>query len=90
MASALSENPASVIHSLNLAHNTLDNQGTRLCELYMCPIASYIFFSFALKEFKINLYLCAILISVCCLLFLIYQNFGVIFGFTPILSSCYS
>ena len=28
MASALSENPASVIHSLNLAHNTLDNQGT--------------------------------------------------------------
>uniref|UniRef100_A0A3P9QFH8 Capping protein regulator and myosin 1 linker 3 n=1 Tax=Poecilia reticulata TaxID=8081 RepID=A0A3P9QFH8_POERE len=27
MASALSENPASVIHSLNLAHNTLDNQG---------------------------------------------------------------
>lgn len=30
MASALSENPASVIHSLNLAHNTLDNQGTSL------------------------------------------------------------
>lgn len=28
MASALSENPASVIHSLNLAHNTLDNQGS--------------------------------------------------------------
>ncbi|KAM6920461.1 capping protein, Arp2/3 and myosin-I linker protein 3 [Lycodopsis pacificus] len=27
MASALSENPGSVIHSLNLAHNTLDNQG---------------------------------------------------------------
>uniref|UniRef100_H3CR89 Capping protein regulator and myosin 1 linker 3 n=1 Tax=Tetraodon nigroviridis TaxID=99883 RepID=H3CR89_TETNG len=27
MASALSENPASVIHSLNLAHNALDNQG---------------------------------------------------------------
>ncbi|XP_077580768.1 capping protein, Arp2/3 and myosin-I linker protein 3 [Stigmatopora nigra] len=27
MASALSENPASAIHSLNLAHNTLDNQG---------------------------------------------------------------
>ncbi|XP_072297074.1 capping protein, Arp2/3 and myosin-I linker protein 3 isoform X2 [Eucyclogobius newberryi] len=27
MASSLSENPASVIHSLNLAHNTLDNQG---------------------------------------------------------------
>ncbi|XP_010887354.1 capping protein, Arp2/3 and myosin-I linker protein 3 isoform X1 [Esox lucius] len=27
MATALSENPASVIHSLNLAHNTLDNQG---------------------------------------------------------------
>uniref|UniRef100_A0A8C7S3Y9 Capping protein regulator and myosin 1 linker 3 n=1 Tax=Oncorhynchus mykiss TaxID=8022 RepID=A0A8C7S3Y9_ONCMY len=28
MATALSENPASVIHSLNLAHNPLDNQGT--------------------------------------------------------------
>ncbi|XP_041752443.1 capping protein, Arp2/3 and myosin-I linker protein 3 isoform X3 [Coregonus clupeaformis] len=27
MATALSENPASAIHSLNLAHNTLDNQG---------------------------------------------------------------
>ncbi|KAJ8272534.1 hypothetical protein GJAV_G00090320 [Gymnothorax javanicus] len=27
MAQALSENPASVVHSLNLAHNTLDNQG---------------------------------------------------------------
>ncbi|XP_061653768.1 capping protein, Arp2/3 and myosin-I linker protein 3 isoform X2 [Phyllopteryx taeniolatus] len=27
MASALSENPASMIHSLNLAQNTLDNQG---------------------------------------------------------------
>ncbi|XP_034038466.1 capping protein, Arp2/3 and myosin-I linker protein 3 [Thalassophryne amazonica] len=27
MASALSENPGSVIHSLSLAHNTLDNQG---------------------------------------------------------------
>ncbi|KAM9791599.1 capping protein, Arp2/3 and myosin-I linker protein 3 isoform 4-T4 [Syngnathus typhle] len=27
MATALSENPASVIHSLNLAHNTLENQG---------------------------------------------------------------
>lgn len=30
MASALSENPASVIHSLNLAHNALDNQGNDL------------------------------------------------------------
>ncbi|XP_061791934.1 capping protein, Arp2/3 and myosin-I linker protein 3 isoform X2 [Nerophis lumbriciformis] len=27
MASALSENPGSMIHSLNLAHNVLDNQG---------------------------------------------------------------
>ncbi|PWA14444.1 hypothetical protein CCH79_00011204 [Gambusia affinis] len=27
MATALSENPASVIHSVNLAHNSLDNQG---------------------------------------------------------------
>ncbi|XP_060740151.1 capping protein, Arp2/3 and myosin-I linker protein 3-like isoform X1 [Tachysurus vachellii] len=31
MSVALSENPASVIHSLNLAHNTLDNQG--VCNL---------------------------------------------------------
>lgn len=39
MASALSENPASVIHSLNLAHNTLDNQGTNLdsYELFFPP-----------------------------------------------------
>lgn len=47
MASALSENPASVIHSLNLAHNTLDNQGTdpfvllpsrsgKVCRLFLC------------------------------------------------------
>uniref|UniRef100_A0AAY4AP72 Capping protein regulator and myosin 1 linker 3 n=1 Tax=Denticeps clupeoides TaxID=299321 RepID=A0AAY4AP72_9TELE len=28
MAAALSENPASEIHSLNLSHNSLDNQGT--------------------------------------------------------------
>ncbi|XP_066537181.1 capping protein, Arp2/3 and myosin-I linker protein 3 isoform X2 [Hoplias malabaricus] len=27
MVAALAENPASVLHSLNLAHNTLDNQG---------------------------------------------------------------
>uniref|UniRef100_A0A8C6P151 Leucine rich repeat containing 16B n=1 Tax=Nothobranchius furzeri TaxID=105023 RepID=A0A8C6P151_NOTFU len=27
MSAALSENPASVIHSINLAHNSLDNQG---------------------------------------------------------------
>uniref|UniRef100_A0A3P8QPK3 CARMIL pleckstrin homology domain-containing protein n=1 Tax=Astatotilapia calliptera TaxID=8154 RepID=A0A3P8QPK3_ASTCA len=41
MASALSENPASVIHSLNLAHNTLDNQGTNLdsYELFFPPPA---------------------------------------------------
>uniref|UniRef100_A0AAQ5ZK43 CARMIL C-terminal domain-containing protein n=1 Tax=Amphiprion ocellaris TaxID=80972 RepID=A0AAQ5ZK43_AMPOC len=34
MASALSENPASVIHSLNLAHNTLDNQGTSVSGMF--------------------------------------------------------
>uniref|UniRef100_A0A8C6S9C1 CARMIL C-terminal domain-containing protein n=1 Tax=Neogobius melanostomus TaxID=47308 RepID=A0A8C6S9C1_9GOBI len=30
MSTALSENPGSVIHSLNLAHNSLDNQGVKL------------------------------------------------------------
>lgn len=38
MASALSENPASVIHSLNLAHNTLDNQGN---DLSSCSISFF-------------------------------------------------
>ncbi|XP_061593999.1 capping protein, Arp2/3 and myosin-I linker protein 3-like isoform X1 [Cololabis saira] len=38
MSAALSENPAAVIHSLNLAHNSLDNQGVsnliqQLCRL---------------------------------------------------------
>lgn len=51
MASALSENPASVIHSLNLAHNTLDNQGTN-CELFSLLLLSLsghhrLFFYFA-------------------------------------------
>uniref|UniRef100_A0A8B9LHW0 CARMIL C-terminal domain-containing protein n=1 Tax=Astyanax mexicanus TaxID=7994 RepID=A0A8B9LHW0_ASTMX len=34
---ALSENPASVIHSLNLAHNTLDNQVIECLFLSLCP-----------------------------------------------------
>ncbi|KPP70118.1 hypothetical protein Z043_111078 [Scleropages formosus] len=40
MAVALSENPASVIHSLNLAHNTLDNQGLRLLNLSKTSLSS--------------------------------------------------
>lgn len=31
MAVALAENPASVLHSLNLAHNAFDNQGVMTC-----------------------------------------------------------
>uniref|UniRef100_A0A8C8IN88 Capping protein regulator and myosin 1 linker 3 n=1 Tax=Oncorhynchus tshawytscha TaxID=74940 RepID=A0A8C8IN88_ONCTS len=38
MATALSENPASVIHSLNLAHNPLDNQGTGASET-LCVVS---------------------------------------------------
>lgn len=40
MAAALSENPASAIHSLNLAHNTLDNQGTNLNSEFFLPQVS--------------------------------------------------
>uniref|UniRef100_A0A6Q2Z5N5 Capping protein regulator and myosin 1 linker 3 n=1 Tax=Esox lucius TaxID=8010 RepID=A0A6Q2Z5N5_ESOLU len=37
LSAALSENPASVIHSLNLAHNTLDNQGmSKLIQQVCC------------------------------------------------------
>ncbi|XP_030630499.1 capping protein, Arp2/3 and myosin-I linker protein 3 [Chanos chanos] len=39
MASALSENPASVIHSLNLAHNTLDNQGVSNLIQQVCRLS---------------------------------------------------
>ncbi|CAL8368422.1 unnamed protein product, partial [Boreogadus saida] len=38
MASALSENPSSVIHSLNLSHNTLDNQGVSNLILQVCRL----------------------------------------------------
>uniref|UniRef100_A0A6Q2XPF8 CARMIL C-terminal domain-containing protein n=1 Tax=Esox lucius TaxID=8010 RepID=A0A6Q2XPF8_ESOLU len=38
MATALSENPASVIHSLNLAHNTLDNQGAGCLSLFLLSL----------------------------------------------------
>uniref|UniRef100_A0A673XR43 Capping protein regulator and myosin 1 linker 3 n=1 Tax=Salmo trutta TaxID=8032 RepID=A0A673XR43_SALTR len=42
MATALSENPASVIHSLNLAHNPLDTQGTGASEaLYYLLIDTF-------------------------------------------------
>uniref|UniRef100_A0A673VVZ9 Capping protein, Arp2/3 and myosin-I linker protein 3-like n=1 Tax=Salmo trutta TaxID=8032 RepID=A0A673VVZ9_SALTR len=36
---ALSENPASVIHSLNLAHNTLDNQGVSNLIQQVCRLS---------------------------------------------------
>ncbi|XP_052316346.1 capping protein, Arp2/3 and myosin-I linker protein 3-like isoform X2 [Oncorhynchus keta] len=36
---ALSENPASVIHSLNLAHNTLDNQGVANLIQQVCRLS---------------------------------------------------
>ncbi|KAJ8387626.1 hypothetical protein AAFF_G00151760 [Aldrovandia affinis] len=39
MALALSENPASVIHSLNLAHNTLDNQGVSNLIQQVCRLS---------------------------------------------------
>ncbi|XP_067109060.1 capping protein, Arp2/3 and myosin-I linker protein 3 [Osmerus mordax] len=39
MAAALSENPASVIHSLNLAHNTLDNQGVSNLIQQVCRLS---------------------------------------------------
>lgn len=39
MATALSENPASVIHSINLAHNSLDNQG--IC-IKVCPLSLFL------------------------------------------------
>ncbi|XP_042633481.1 capping protein, Arp2/3 and myosin-I linker protein 3-like isoform X1 [Cyprinus carpio] len=39
MATALSENPASVIHSINLAHNTLDNQGVSNLIQQVCRLS---------------------------------------------------
>ncbi|XP_056271297.1 capping protein, Arp2/3 and myosin-I linker protein 3-like isoform X3 [Pseudoliparis swirei] len=39
MSAALSENPASVIHSLNLAHNSLDNQGVSNLIQQMCRLS---------------------------------------------------
>ncbi|XP_061744135.1 LOW QUALITY PROTEIN: capping protein, Arp2/3 and myosin-I linker protein 3-like [Nerophis ophidion] len=39
MSAALSENPASVIHSLNLAHNSLDNQGMANLIQQMCRLS---------------------------------------------------
>lgn len=51
MASALSENPASVIHSLNLAHNTLDNQGSSSSPHCPSPVvAAAVFPPKALKQ----------------------------------------
>ncbi|XP_065123498.1 capping protein, Arp2/3 and myosin-I linker protein 3 isoform X4 [Paramisgurnus dabryanus] len=39
MATALSENPASVIHSINLAHNSLDNQGVSNLIQQVCRLS---------------------------------------------------
>ncbi|XP_058251760.1 capping protein, Arp2/3 and myosin-I linker protein 3 [Hemibagrus wyckioides] len=39
MAVALSENPASVLHSLNLAHNTFDNQGVSNLIQQVCQLS---------------------------------------------------
>ncbi|KAG9273800.1 capping protein, Arp2/3 and myosin-I linker protein 3 isoform X1 [Astyanax mexicanus] len=39
MAAALAENPASVLHSLNLAHNTLDNQGVSNLIQQVCRLS---------------------------------------------------
>ncbi|KAG7470204.1 hypothetical protein JOB18_050004, partial [Solea senegalensis] len=39
MSAALSENPGSVIHSLNLAHNSLDNQGVSNLIQQMCRLS---------------------------------------------------
>nr|XP_020459142.1 capping protein, Arp2/3 and myosin-I linker protein 3-like isoform X2 [Monopterus albus] len=39
MSAALSENPASVIHSLNLAHNSLDNQGVANLIQQVCRLS---------------------------------------------------
>ncbi|KAJ7986465.1 hypothetical protein DPEC_G00340170 [Dallia pectoralis] len=39
LSAALSENPASVIHSLNLAHNTLDNQGMSKLIQQVCRLS---------------------------------------------------
>lgn len=39
MSVALSENPASVIHSLNLAHNSLDNQGVSNLIQQVCRLS---------------------------------------------------
>ncbi|XP_060729891.1 capping protein, Arp2/3 and myosin-I linker protein 3 isoform X1 [Tachysurus vachellii] len=39
MAAALSENPASVLHSLNLAHNTFDNQGVSNLIQQVCQLS---------------------------------------------------
>ncbi|XP_017284323.1 capping protein, Arp2/3 and myosin-I linker protein 3 isoform X2 [Kryptolebias marmoratus] len=39
MSAALSENPASVIHSINLAHNSLDNQGVSNLIQQVCRLS---------------------------------------------------
>ncbi|XP_029286265.1 capping protein, Arp2/3 and myosin-I linker protein 3-like isoform X2 [Cottoperca gobio] len=39
MSAALSENPASVIHSLNLSHNSLDNQGVSNLIQQVCRLS---------------------------------------------------
>ncbi|XP_034160024.1 capping protein, Arp2/3 and myosin-I linker protein 3 isoform X2 [Pangasianodon hypophthalmus] len=41
MAAALSENPASVLHSLNLSHNTFDSQGVSSLSQALCSSDDY-------------------------------------------------
>uniref|UniRef100_A0A672NFB1 CARMIL C-terminal domain-containing protein n=1 Tax=Sinocyclocheilus grahami TaxID=75366 RepID=A0A672NFB1_SINGR len=57
MATALSENPASVIHSINLAHNTLDNQGTCIKVSLFLLYLSLPLLSVYLSAFNLYLFL---------------------------------
>ncbi len=55
MSAALSENPASVIHSLNLAHNSLDNQGKKKNQLlFGCLIVGCLFVAVSSLRFRSN------------------------------------
>ncbi len=82
MATALSENPASVIHSINLAHNTLDNQGTCinvsffLLYLYLpsslsiyLPLSVFTI-SVSMCYFCLWVFFCSFLSLLCCLIVL--------------------
>uniref|UniRef100_A0A3P9DK20 Capping protein, Arp2/3 and myosin-I linker protein 3-like n=1 Tax=Maylandia zebra TaxID=106582 RepID=A0A3P9DK20_9CICH len=55
MSVALSENPASVIHSLNLAHNSLDNQGVSNLIQQVCRLSKGLPTSSHLSHFSFHL-----------------------------------